>query len=141
MTKDELRTQIRVALTGVLNRDRVDLIDGLEEFVCEHSAQVWDEAVATALEHAIRNDDGITLRLEKPNPWREQTPASFDITPVAPACVHGHALLPHVYWSSERSPVVYLGTCAYPDCAWRSSDCIDPTTVQALFEEHLEQVR
>lgn len=34
-------------------------------------ARVWDKAVAVALDHAIRNDDGITLRLEKPNPYKQ----------------------------------------------------------------------
>ena len=40
-------------------------------------AEAWDEGVAVALNHAIRNEDGITLRLEhldgRPwaNPYRE----------------------------------------------------------------------
>ena len=34
-------------------------------------AEAWDEGVATALDHAIRNPDGITLRLEHLDgrPW------------------------------------------------------------------------
>jgi len=37
----------------------------------EIKAEAWDEGVATSLEHAIRNDDGITLRLEHVDgsPW------------------------------------------------------------------------
>ena len=40
-------------------------------------AEAWDEGVAVALNHAIRNEDGVTLRLEhldgRPwaNPYRE----------------------------------------------------------------------
>ncbi len=40
-------------------------------------AEAWDEGVAVALNHAIRNEDGITLRLERldghpwANPYRE----------------------------------------------------------------------
>jgi len=46
--------------------------------LAEHDARVWEEGVATALNHAIRNDDGITLRLEHldgrkwDNPYRAQ---------------------------------------------------------------------
>lgn len=32
----------------------------------------WDAGATTALRHAIRNDDGITLRLEQPNPYRAE---------------------------------------------------------------------
>jgi len=42
----------------------------------------WDEGAATALEHAIRNEDGVTLRLEHQdgqtwqNPYRRYREAS-----------------------------------------------------------------
>lgn len=36
-------------------------------------AQAWREGADTALAFAIRNDDGVTLRLEKPNPYENDT--------------------------------------------------------------------
>ena len=33
----------------------------------------WDEGAETALNHAIRNDDGVTLRLEQSNPYKEES--------------------------------------------------------------------
>lgn len=54
---------------------------GVESITEQHDrearAEAWDEGVAVALNHAIRNEDGITLRLEhldgRPwaNPYRE----------------------------------------------------------------------
>ena len=38
--------------------------DELQRLIVEAQAQAWDEGVATALNHAILNEDGITLRLE-----------------------------------------------------------------------------
>lgn len=49
--------------------------------LAQAKAEAWDEGVATALNHAIRNDDGITLRLEhldgRPwvNPYRSEQEA------------------------------------------------------------------
>ena len=51
---------------------------GLDEFdrwLAAHDAEVaskaWDEGVSVALNHAIRNEDGVTLRLEHLDgrPW------------------------------------------------------------------------
>ena len=39
----------------------------------EALARVWDEGSRAALDHAVRNADGITLRLDKPNPYAEPT--------------------------------------------------------------------
>lgn len=42
----------------------------------EHDRQVaekaWREGADTALDFAKRNPDGVTLRLEKPNPYRKE---------------------------------------------------------------------
>lgn len=35
----------------------------------ERLAKAWDEGVRTALDRAVRQDDGITLRLDEPNPY------------------------------------------------------------------------
>ena len=32
-------------------------------------AAAWDEGAEAALDHAVRNADGITLRLDRPNPY------------------------------------------------------------------------
>ena len=47
----------------------IDLLPGRSE--AEVKAEAWDEGVAVALNHAIRNEDGITLRLEHLDgrPW------------------------------------------------------------------------
>jgi hypothetical protein len=34
-------------------------------------ADAWRSGAQTALEFAIRNEDGVTLRLDKPNPFEE----------------------------------------------------------------------
>ena len=54
-------------------RDRVadTLAAVLPDLLAEARAEGWDEGVAVALDRAIRNPDGITLRLEHLNgdPW------------------------------------------------------------------------
>lgn len=45
-------------------------------WLAEHDRQVaekaWGEGADTALDFAKRNPDGVTLRLEKPNPYRKE---------------------------------------------------------------------
>lgn len=36
-------------------------------------AKGWDEGVQTALDHAVRNEDGITLSLDRRNPYRSES--------------------------------------------------------------------
>lgn len=47
------------------------ILAALAPFVAAREAKAWDEGVRTALDHARRNPDGITLRLDdQPNPYR-----------------------------------------------------------------------
>lgn len=48
--------------------------EGLSASVLAAKAEAWDEGVRTALDFAVRNPDGITLRLNYANPYREATP-------------------------------------------------------------------
>ena len=61
-------------VAGVSVGDRV--ADALLAWVRERervaAAAGWDRGVATALDFAILNPDGITLRLEKTNPYRDE---------------------------------------------------------------------
>lgn len=60
--------------------DRDDVLNALSTApataLAEHDRQVaeraWDEGVELALNFAKRNPDGVTLRLEKPNPYRKE---------------------------------------------------------------------
>ena len=59
---------------------RAHVAEVIDAWVKEQRAEAWGKGVATALNHAIRNPDGITLRLEhldgRPweNPYRQETP-------------------------------------------------------------------
>ena len=63
---------------GSAPRERIaEAHRGIAEMRREAAEKAWDEGVATALNHAKRNPDGITLRLEKfngdawPHPYRK----------------------------------------------------------------------
>lgn len=65
----ECAQDTRFVLMG-WDEHRRHVMDALMPVIAEALARAWDEGSSTALDHAIRNDDGITLRLDKPNPWR-----------------------------------------------------------------------
>ena len=56
--------------------DRTARVAAFDRWLSEHDRQVaeraWDEGVELALNFAKRNPDGVTLRLEKPNPYRKE---------------------------------------------------------------------
>lgn len=57
-----------LAEVHALRAENADLRSRIgDERIAQRGA--WQEGVATALDHAVRNDDGITLRLDKPNPY------------------------------------------------------------------------
>ena len=70
---------VSVEMSSVLNESefRAQLDRWLAALIREAKAEAWDEGVATALNYAKRQPDGITLKLETfggdgwPNPYRE----------------------------------------------------------------------
>lgn len=63
-------TELRVGLgEDGLEAESRALTEHLTEVLRDLPAQLWQEGADTALDHAIRNDDGVTLRLEVPNPY------------------------------------------------------------------------
>lgn len=58
-----------LALKNVLYPAPTDALREHDRVVAERA---WDEGVELALNFAKRNPDGVTLRLEKPNPYRKE---------------------------------------------------------------------
>ena len=67
---------------GKASADADAILDSawLAKHDAEVAAKVWDEAVAISLNHAIRNTDKITLRLEHLDgrPWQNPYRATFN---------------------------------------------------------------
>ncbi len=53
----------------VVGSDTSDLLTAVERILNEGQAKAWGEGARTALNHSVRNPDGITLSLDKPNPY------------------------------------------------------------------------
>lgn len=72
---DDLANEIR-RVDGVHTLGAGALAEALGPWLSEHDRQVaekaWGEGADTALDFAKRNPDGVTLRLEKPNPYRKE---------------------------------------------------------------------
>ena len=62
-------TSVGIDAEGFADTVLAALAPHVAALVRAERAAAWDEGVATALDHAVRNADGITLRLDRPNPY------------------------------------------------------------------------
>lgn len=87
MDREQLAKEIFIADNGRLSRDVAEqewaestpahriyayaIADRMAQLIQAAKAEAWDTGVSTALNHAILNEDGITLRLEHLDgrPW------------------------------------------------------------------------
>ncbi|RBP66418.1 hypothetical protein DFO66_103365 [Brevibacterium sanguinis] len=53
-------------------RTTENLSEEFNRFLAHIRAKAWEEGKATALNYAVRDDNGVTLSLNHPNPYRSE---------------------------------------------------------------------